>query len=67
MNTPSVKQSVKRQDPMQVYGDAWKPILEHHNAFQWDLDAWRSAWRSVCSPLKEGILPGQITIVQNSF
>ena len=37
---------------MQVYGDAWKPILERHNAFQWDLDAWRSAWRSVCWPLK---------------
>ena len=33
---------------MQVYGDAWKPILERHNAFQWDLEA----WRSVCSPLK---------------
>ena len=37
---------------MQVYGDTWKPILEHHNAFQWDIDAWRSTWRSVCSPLK---------------
>ena len=27
--------SVKRL--MQVYGDAWKPILERHNAFQWNL------------------------------
>ena len=34
-----------------VYGDAWKPILERHNAFQWDVDAWRSTWRSVWSPL----------------
>ena len=24
------------------------PILERHNAFQWDLAAWRAAWRSVC-------------------
>ena len=37
---------------MQVNGDAWKPILEHHNAFQWDIDA----WRSVCSPKVKGFI-----------
>ena len=40
---------------MQVYGDAWKPILDRHNAFQWDLDAWRSTWHSVCSPLNSSL------------
>ena len=35
VNTPSVK----RQDPIGMHADAWKPFLERHNVFQWDLDA----------------------------
>ena len=42
VNTPSVKRRVKCQGPIGIHLPLHLPILERHNAFQWEFAARRA-------------------------
>ena len=49
ITTPSVKRQAAASKFWRLgwcLGMGLGPILEHHNAFKWDLAAWHAAWRS---------------------
>ena len=66
INTPSVKRQAAALKFWRLpwcLGMGLGPILERHNAFQWDLATWCAAWRSVWLWLKfEGLGHCKVTV-----
>ena len=69
INTPSVK---RQAAALKFWRLPWRlgmdlgPILERHNAFQWDLATWRAAWCSVGLCLKDVLQGTNIPVQKHS-